>query len=358
MMPDYKARLQRNAAAKTPNSWFATRELAPAERFAAWHESMTIFLDPSLSSHDDVLKFDGEIEGYLLDDILFTRAQASRQKFDRAESKIARDGLQHYMIELFLGGHTEMKVGRHIVRNQPGQIVGFDLGDVMDSFNSDFDVLCIHIPRTRLAPLLARPDSVHGVMPSLEGGAGYLLSGYLQTLYQVVPTLGPVEAATAARALLELIAAAFNKEVAGPRGETSIAQQSLLLRAQLFIRENLGTDNLSSDRIAASIGVSRSVLYQLFEPVGGVASYVRELRLHKCFAEIVSPRNVGTQISEIAYRWGFSDPAVFTRAFRRRYGRSPSEAREMAHVYARRDRAMHDPRAGNRRHEEWLVGLV
>jgi hypothetical protein len=35
MMPDYKARLQRNAAAKTPNSWFATRELAPAERFAA-----------------------------------------------------------------------------------------------------------------------------------------------------------------------------------------------------------------------------------------------------------------------------------------------------------------------------------
>jgi AraC-like DNA-binding protein len=354
---DYAARLKRNAAARTPSAWFATHELDPVQRFDAWNESMTVFLDTSLSRLDNAVAFNGEIESYLLDDIIFSRAQANHQKFDRPAAKIAHDGLQHYMIQLFLDGHAEMNVGRRVVRNRPGQVVGFDLGEVMDSFNSDFDVFSIIIPRPRLAPLLARPDSLQGVMPSLDDGPGFLLSGYLQTLYYAAPMLTPPEASTAVRAMLELMAAAFNKEIVGPRTETSIAQQSLLLRAQLFIRENLG-GSLTSDQIAAGVGVSRSLLYQLFEPFGGVAGYVRELRLRKCFAEIVSPRHAASQISEIGYRWGFSDPAVFTRAFRRRYGRSPSEAREMARVYARRDRRTFDPRAGNRLHEEWIVALA
>jgi len=355
---NYAARLRRNKVARTPSAWFATHELDPEQRFDAWNESMTVFLDTSLSRQDNAVAFNGEIESYLLDDIIFSRAQANHQKFDRPAAKIAQDGLQHYMIQLFLDGHTEMNMGRRVVRNRPGQVVGFDLGDVMDSFNSDFDVFSIIIPRARLAPLLSHPDSIHGVMPSLDGGPGFLLSGYLQTLYYAAPMLTPAEAVTASRAMIELMAAAFNKESAGPRAESNIALQSLLMRAQLFIRENLASETLSTNQIAAGIGVSRSQLYELFEPFGGVAGYVRELRLRKCFAEIVSPRHAASQISEIAYRWGFSDPAVFTRAFRRRYGRSPSEAREMARVYARRDRRTLDPRVGNRLHEEWIVALA
>ncbi len=319
---------------------------------------MSVFLDPSLSAHETATAFSGEIEGYLLDDIVFSRAQASQQKFDRASAKIARDGLDHYMIELFFEGHTEMTVGRRVLRNRPGQIVGFDLGDVMDSFNSVFDVLCVFVPRARLSPLLARPDSINGVMPSVEDGPGFLLAKYLRTLYQVAPTLTPAEGATAARALLELTASAFNKASAGARADDIVAQPSQLLRAQFYIRENLASADLTSERIALGVGISRTALYKLFEPAGGVANYVRELRLRKCFRDLASSRHSGAQIAEIAYRWGFSDPAVFARAFRRRFGRSPSEAREVTHTYVRRDRQAIDPRAGNRLHEEWIATLA
>jgi AraC-like DNA-binding protein len=35
----------------------------------------------------------------------------------------------------------------------------------------------------------------------------------------------------------------------------------------------------------------------------------------------------GQSITQIAYDWGFKDPAHFSRAFKMRYGRSPSAHR-------------------------------
>lgn len=356
--PSYRARYERTAHSVVPGSWFATHELPPAQRFDAWQQTMSVFLDPSLSRQESPDAFAGEIEGYLLDDIVFTRARASGQKFDRRSLKIAADSLDHYMIQLFLEGHAEVNLQRRLVRNRPGQIIGFDLGDIMDSFNASFDLIGIIVPRTRLSPLLRRPDSLQCLMPSLEDGPGHLLAGYLQTLYNVVPSLSRADASAAATALVELIAAAFNSAAVGPHTENTASHQSQLLRAQLFIRENLGSPRLSSDAIARNIGVSRSSLYQLFESVGGVAGYVRELRLRKCLTEIASPRHASRQIAEIAYRWGFSSPAVFARAFRHRFGRTPSESRNTAYAQVRREHVPIDPRAGNRLHEEWIAGLA
>ncbi|MGN6150245.1 MAG: helix-turn-helix domain-containing protein [Rhizomicrobium sp.] len=355
---DYRARRVRNERSVLPSSWFSTRELAASDRFTAWHSTMGVFLGTSLSRHESADRFSGEIEGYLLDDIVFTRARASRQKFDRDDAMIARDGLDHYMIELFFDGSAEMNVHGRTIRNRPGQIMTFDLGEVMDSFNSDFDLLCILIPRARLSPLLARPDSIHGLIPCVEDGPGYLLAEYLRSVYAVLPKLSATETGPAARALLELIAGTLNRAAVGARWEGAGRHQSLLLRAQVFIRENLRSPGLSSGRIAHAVGVSRTTLYQLFEPCGGVAAYVREIRLRKCLTEIMSARYAGTPIAEIGYRWGFTDAATFTRAFRRRFALTPSEARASSHAWSRLNRTDIDPRAGNRRHEEWIASLA
>lgn len=354
--PGYRARRKRNRDSRLPSSWFATHELPPEEHFAAWNESMGVFLDTALHPHDAARRFDGDIEGYLIDGIVFTRGRANRQKFDRGHAKIARDGIDHYMIELFFKGHAEMDVHGRTIRNRPGQIMGFDLGEVMNSFNSDFDLLCVFIPRTLLAPLLVRPDSIHGMMPSTQDGPGYLLADYLRSVYKVLPALAPAEAGATARALIELAAGAFNTAAMGAAWDGNGRQRSLLLRAQIYLRENIHAPDLSAETVARGIGVSRTVLYELFDPIGGVASRVRELRLRKCFTEIVSSRNTGARISEIAFRWGFNDPAVFSRAFRRRFDMTPSDARAVSAARAVREDI--DPRAGNRRHEEWIAGFL
>lgn len=355
--PDYQLRRQRNAQSHVPSSWFDTYALPPNKRFAAWQQSMGIFLDPSLSDQNSQETFGAEIEGYLFDDIFFSRGRAPRQKFGRQSIKIAQDGLDHYMIQLFVQGYTEMQVHGRTIQNRPGQIVGFDLGEVMNSTNTDFDVLCVIIPRARLAPLLMRPDSLHGLIPASNEGSHSLLANYMRALYRAAPSLLPNEAGASARALLELIASAFNAVAMGKTCGREGRHHSLRLRAQQFIRDNLGSQHLTPEHIAQNIGVSRSSLYQLFEPEGGITGYVRELRLHKCLMQIMCTHPVHMHIKEIALHWGFDNAAVFTRSFKQRFGLTPGEAREMSMVPFQRHIPPTDPQSGNRLHERWIADL-
>ena len=350
-------RKMRNASALLPHSWFATDEIEPKLRHEAWRQTVGVCLDSSLSHGEPAEKFTAVLEGYLLDGIVFSRPQATRQKFDRSSLKIARDSVDHYMIELFLRGHMEMQVHSRTIRNRPGQIVCFDLGDVLDSFNSNFDLLCVFIPREQLAPLLDRPDSLHGVMPDIEVGPGLLLAQHLRTLYRALPTLSPADAPSTARALLELTAAAFNRAIGGNNVYIGGRHHSLLLRAQQFIRENLAVPTLSVEDVALGIGVSRTLLYQLFEPIGGVAVYVREMRLRKCLKDVTAVGRVKAPIAEIGYRCGFTDPSAFARAFRQRFGSTPSEVREFASLQSGRNPTAADSFMGDRAYEEWIAGL-
>ncbi|HEY4344411.1 MAG TPA: helix-turn-helix domain-containing protein [Parvibaculum sp.] len=357
-LPDQAARLERFTHSKSPSSLFRTSTLPPPERFAAWRESMGVFLSSSLAPEADMEAFRGEVEGYLIDDILFGRVLASGQKYDRGSAKIARDALDHYMIQVFLDGACEMNVHGRVLQSRPGQAIAFDLGEVLDSVNSDFDLLCLIIPRARLAPLLSFPDGLHGGMPVMESGSGQLLAAFLSSLYISAPSLGPAEARAAARALLEMTAAAFNGATVHEAVASSGGQEALLIHAQSFIRRNLAAADLSPEMIAHALGISRASLYRAFEPVGGVAAYARELRLRKCAADIIAVRNAGRQLSEIAHKWGFTDAPHFTRLFKQRFGQTPGEVRHTMAPFARRDRTELDPRVGDRRYEEWIAALA
>jgi AraC-like DNA-binding protein len=44
---------------------------------------------------------------------------------------------------------------------------------------------------------------------------------------------------------------------------------------------------------------------------------------------LLSPRFAGRRIAEVAYEVGFNDLSYFNRSFRRRFGLSPREVREL-----------------------------
>jgi AraC-like DNA-binding protein len=56
--------------------------------------------------------------------------------------------------------------------------------------------------------------------------------------------------------------------------------------------------------------------------------FVRDARLDSAYRKLMSPGFDHLLISEIAYDDGFNDLSYFNRAFRRRFGMSPSDARE------------------------------
>lgn len=341
---------------RIPMSLFSTEGLPAAERFAAWRESIGVFLEVRQPDATSPADFSAQVEGYLLEDVFLSRCTTRAQKFDRHAARIAQDSIDHYMIQVFLDGGVEMNRGNNLLRTPQNGVIVFDLGEVMDTFNTDFDVLSLIIPRRRLAPLLTYPDSLQGACVDPDSGAGILFSNFVATLFSVAPTLTPVDASLSVRTLLDLAAMAFNGIALKTGDLPELAQQAELMRVQNYIKERLSSPALEPDSVAEGVGMSRARLYRLFAPIGGVADYIREQRLRRCLADLLSAQHVHRQIADVAYRWGFSDPVSFAKAFKQRFGRTPSEARDAAATLMRR--GGDDPRPGNRLYEQWITGLA
>ena len=77
--------------------------------------------------------------------------------------------------------------------------------------------------------------------------------------------------------------------------------------------------------------MSRRYLYNLFAQASTTpADFILSARLERCRDMLCDAAQAARQIGDIAFRYGFSDAARFSHAFRRRYGVSPSEYRRRA----------------------------
>lgn len=339
------------------SSLFTTAALAPEERMAVWRDSINVMFDARPPDDLDPARFNARVQSVLLDGVMLARCETSAHKFDRPVSRILADGLDHYMFQLFECGQVEMQVGRRSLSGQCGAIVGFDLGEVLDSVNDDFDVLSIIVPRTRLADRLLAPDSVQGVVIDPTIGAGRLLADYIRTLFAIGASMMQHEAVAAVNALVELLAAACNQVPVSLADPPDWADHALSLRARRIMAEQAGNADLDAGCIAGLLGVSRTRLYTLFRDAGGVMEAMRELRLRRALAQLTAADRQHEQISQIAYRWGFRSVSHFNRAFRDRFGMAPGEVRALGRAHLARRRLAGCPHDLDRRYETWIETL-
>ena len=91
-----------------------------------------------------------------------------------------------------------------------------------------------------------------------------------------------------------------------------------------FIIDHISESDLSLDRLAEAMAVSRATLTRKVKTDTGmtVNEYVRLCRLKKA-AELLAENNY--RINEVAYLVGFSSPSYFTLNFQKQFGQLPSE---------------------------------
>ena len=87
----------------------------------------------------------------------------------------------------------------------------------------------------------------------------------------------------------------------------------------------LHAGDVSIDAIAAKMGVSRQTLFRRLKAEDTTFEKVLDELRHRLALHYLSGRKVS--VNETAYLVGFSDPAAFSRAFKRWTGKSPSEMR-------------------------------
>jgi AraC-like DNA-binding protein len=94
------------------------------------------------------------------------------------------------------------------------------------------------------------------------------------------------------------------------------------------IDRHLTDPGLTASAVAGRHGITTRYLHKLFEPEANTYSqYVLQRRLDLAHRRLVNPRLGARSIAGIANDVGFGDLSYFNRAFRRRYGTTPSEAR-------------------------------
>jgi AraC family transcriptional activator of tynA and feaB len=153
-----------------------------------------------------------------------------------------------------------------------------------------------------------------------------LLVSYLDSLTVALPTLAAPDAIGAREAALELLSACLtpDRQVAPDSVRTG-----LYAAAVEHIERRLGDPALRPERIASALATSLRTLQVAFEEhEDSLAGHIRRRRLARCHADLSRP-GTGT-ITDVAFRWGFTDSGNFARRFKQAYGIAPSELRRLS----------------------------
>ncbi len=96
-------------------------------------------------------------------------------------------------------------------------------------------------------------------------------------------------------------------------------------RVESLLMPVLHAGEASMDLIAGRMGLSRPTLFRRLKAEGTTFGRVLEELRHRLALDYLSDGKVS--VNETAYLVGFSDPAAFSRAFKRWTGRSPRTVR-------------------------------
>jgi AraC-like DNA-binding protein len=111
-----------------------------------------------------------------------------------------------------------------------------------------------------------------------------------------------------------------------PHMSRADAARFAAIRADILA--NLSQVRLSPKMIARRHNVTERYVHLLFEETGATFSeFVAQARLDRARELLLDPTANGAKISDIAQRVGYGEITTFNRAFRRRFGDTPSGLR-------------------------------
>lgn len=306
-----------------PNFEFATDDFPSADQFAAWRDNFAPMLD--FAEPDDLTRgFGGKQVVWDLGRLAFSWIGTQGLDFSSLPGHVRRDPLDHWMMTLFLDGGANTVAPTKAFYGGAGVVQVHPLGRSFEGHVSDSQMLMLFVPRDFCRDMAGTLDAAE--FSTLDSGMGRLFADYMVGLSNRLPTLDVADLpglVSATRAMILACVAPSPDHIEGAQDPIGTV---LLERARQYVRANLYDADLGSETLRRALGISRTRLYRLFEPTGGVMRYILRRRLVDAHSALADPANT-QRILEIAEQRGFSDGAEFSRAFRREFGYSPSEVR-------------------------------
>ena len=303
---------------------FSTDAIEPQGRFETWRGQF-IDVNEIIVPKAFEASFSASSEQWRLGPILFGVNRTPDRRLLRSAAHCARDDIDHWVLRVCRTGRTVV-VGRdRTTVAGPGQLIVGNLADGYDYVWSAGEWVAAILPRDAF-PMVSAALSGIGAGP-VDGAGPGILADYLLSLgsrlSQCTAEDLPVLTDATRAMILSCLGAEAGRRLAAP-ADVAVMQR---LRIERLIRRNIASARLDAGRICALAGISRSALYRLFEPDGGVAAYVQRLRLDLVSHDLADPSLAAEPIARLAERRGFHCIPSFNRIFRRVFGCTPGEAR-------------------------------
>ena len=305
-----------------------TDSAPPAERVGLWGDWVNRLFSGLKSDVYGDTEFDGRIVTVRAGDIVLTRLEANRHRVTRSASQV-RASEQGYLkiVAPYVGCAGVEQKGREAWVT-PDQ---WSIYDTTDSYAVANPVrvehLIVMVPK---AHFIERGLALDALMARRLGGSGGVARLALETMrsaYRELPGMSEAAARGVGDAITQFVHLSL-LDLAG-MGNAVTQREALRERIKQHVAQNLADPGLSVDAIAHALNCSRRQLYNAFaEEPDGVASYILNRRLQACRKTFDERSQAHRSITDVAFSFGFSNMAHFSRVFRAHLGMAPSDYRK------------------------------
>jgi AraC-like DNA-binding protein len=308
-----------------------TDEVAESERFARWRHWISATFIPLECAPVTRQPFRGMLARWALGELQVSRVDADPHLASRTRQLIAAQSrdYDYYKVALLTRGSCQLSQNGRETTLLPGDLAIYDCRRPYTmAFGERFEMSFLMFPCHRLRLPPAAIEQVLVTQVSSRESTGSLVAPFLRRLVANLELRPDDVNCRLAENVLDLLATMFGERIDREPADPAAARRSLLLRVYAWIDANLGEPDLDPDTIARANHVSVRYLHRLFHDDGtSVARWVRERRLDNCRRDLEDPAHAERDVVAIARRWGFADPAHFSKLFKASYGEPPGQYR-------------------------------
>jgi AraC-like DNA-binding protein len=313
-------------------SIFDTEYLEHKKAFGTFRDAIHEAFMPWAMELDSEDCFDARVECLFTSTEAVARGTSTPIVAVRGNREILKSPSDSFYANYVLVGDLNIEQGGRSFHVRRGDLIVYDSNlplKMTQKSEKAFDHVAFRIPKEKFAESQHAESLLrHAVIPAekmmiplascLNFLANNLLTAdadELRALYDTCTLLMPLSAA--------------HLENESPRsGKLEVSPKHYVRELTNYIDTHIGDSALSPRSAAISLGISVRYVHKLFAITGATFSaHVMTKRLELVRRDLASAECRHQPIFGLAYRWGFNDISTFIRAFKKKYGCSPSEYR-------------------------------
>jgi AraC family transcriptional regulator, positive regulator of tynA and feaB len=307
----------------TTTHW-STNLVRPGKRVDFWREAVCAAVLNVVPEHADD-NFHAAIAGRNFGPLRFASFSSASHDIVREPRAIDRAGEDQYLVSLQKSGRCGMAQEGCELWLDPGEIAIIDGSRPFRvSFPKPVSRFLAVMPHATLD--VRAPWTRRNGLSKIAASSPFadLARRHIRQLAGD-ETLDVRQAQTLTENLCNLLALATTADGGG----APVQAEAQLQAIQAYCRARLCDPDLSPGRVAAHFGISRRTLHLRFEAVErSFGKWLLNCRLEQCHRALLDPAHDDRRVSDLAYRFGFSDLSHFSKSFKAKFGLTPRDIRK------------------------------